>query len=100
MLDGLDSGKVTPALIEVPPQGAIRVNAAKAGYVSTLKEDVVVVAEAGRRVPVQFTLQPARALRLVTEPSGAKVSMNDVLLPASTPLGLPPLVLAVRRRSR
>ncbi len=93
MLDGLDSGKVTPALIEVPPQGAIRVNAAKAGYVSTLKEDVVVVAEAGRRVPVQFTLQPARALRLVTEPSGAKVSMNDVLLPASTPLGLPPLVL-------
>ena len=93
MLDGLDSGKVTPALIEVPPQGAIRVNATKKGYVSTLSDDVVVVAEAGRRVPLQFSLLPARVLRLVSEPSGAKVSLNDRQLPASTPLELPPLVL-------
>lgn len=93
MIDGLDSGKLTPALIEVPPQGAVRVNAAKKGYVSTLKDDVVVVAEAGRRVPLQFSLLPARVLRLVSEPSGAKVSLNDRLLQASTPLELPPLVL-------
>ncbi|MFO0724483.1 MAG: protein kinase [Myxococcota bacterium] len=93
IVDGQDSGKQTPALLELAPTGAYRVNVSKPGFVSAIREGVTVVAEAGRRIPIDISLLRARVFRLESTPPGAQVTVNDVLLPMRTPVSLPPMVL-------
>ncbi|MCC7381216.1 MAG: protein kinase [Deltaproteobacteria bacterium] len=94
LVDRFDTGQITPATISSLPIGkALRIEVKAPASVTSPPVELVELGEAGEHRSAHFILAPARTFRVVTEPAGATISINDQPLSGSTPLELPPLKL-------
>ncbi len=86
LLDGVDTGLVTPATIEVEGETLHRLQVTLAGYVDELRDDLKVIATG--ELPVRFVLRPRTVkIRIETTPPVASIAIDGTIV-GDSPLTL------------